>query len=127
MGVYGEIAQRAWKLATSEGIHPPDAWRKAVQERYSDPVECRNAMKHTCPKGAFLGLCEQGVVKNVVSGNYTRSLKSTAYVAVALELLRLDPSLAENKSKFKAQVFRDRKPNDEIEVLLALWTKGLIV
>jgi hypothetical protein len=94
-GVYGSIALRAWRFATEECVSPREAWRKAVAEHYSDPWQRKNAMTHTCPACAFLGLCGKGLVKGIKSGDYTTSNKSAEYAIKAVELLEADQSLAQ--------------------------------
>jgi hypothetical protein len=89
---------------------------------------------HTCPKWAFTGLCHDGEVKGVRGGSAPESLnrESARYAREVLESLREEPTLAANKAELKRRVFGSpgaegyRTPNDEVEVLLALWEAGLI-
>jgi hypothetical protein len=126
MGVFGDIALRAWRLAAREKISPIDAWRNAVNEHYIDPKQRRNALQHTCPKGAFLGLSQNGLVRDIEAGSYTKSIRSCGYAMAALDQLRADPSLANDRPKLESMVFGDRTPNDEVDVVLALWKEHLI-
>jgi hypothetical protein len=125
MGVYGDIAVRAWSLAVHEGISPSAAWQQAVGERYPDPAQKRNALKHTCPKGAFLGLCGRGLIRDIEPGHYTRSVRSSGFALAALEQLRANPMLVDDRSLFNQLVFGARTPNDEIDVVLSLWEQDL--
>jgi Family of unknown function (DUF6979) len=125
MSVYGDIAFRAYCLAKG-GVTPPDAWRAALGERYTDPAQLKNAMRHTCPRGAFLGLCQAGLIEGIAARRYTGSVTSSTYALAAIELLRADPSLAADKPRLEARVFGERTPNDEVEVVLTFWKKGLI-
>jgi hypothetical protein len=126
MGVYGDIARRAWNLAAQCEMRPADAWKAAVGEQYPDPTKRKNALKHTCPKGAFLGLCQLGILQGIRSGQYTNSTKSSGYANKAVELLRANPALASDKARLERGVFGVRSPNDEVDVVLALWASGLI-
>jgi hypothetical protein len=45
------------------------------------------ARKKGCPRGAFLGLCEAGLVKGIPAGRYAASKDSKAYAVRAAELL----------------------------------------
>lgn len=126
MGVYGEIARAAAGLASQAGLAPLDAWRSAVHARYPDPAMRRNALRHTCPKGAFLGLCQAGHVRGVGPGGAVRSVKSRQYALAALEKLRNNPALAADKTRLEAEVFGGRTPNDEVDVVLTLWREGLL-
>lgn len=125
--VYGVIALRAWELVTSQGISPPDAWRAAVCERYPGPAQQRNALQHTCPRGAFLGLCQRGFVRNVVPRSYTESTASSGYALAAVGLLQAEPGLAADKPELERRVFGTRTPNDEVNVVLALLRDDLLV
>ena len=124
--VYGATALRAWELVTTQRMSPPTAWRTAVCERYTDAKQRRNALKQTCPRGAFLALCGRGFVRDVVPRRYTSSTRSSQYAVTVAELLRSEPELADNKSVLEHRVFGSRAPNDEGNVVLALRTRGLL-
>lgn len=126
MGVYGEIAVRAWSLAAHEGMSPPTAWVAAVGERYPILHQRKNALQHTCPKCAFLGLCEDGLLRDIAPGKYTTSVKGKRYALATVEQLRANPSLLSDKRELKAQVYGKRTPNDEVDVVLSLWEQDLV-
>jgi hypothetical protein len=42
--------------------------------------------KKDCPRGAFLGLCEEGLVKGIPAGKYTASKDNKAYAVRAAAL-----------------------------------------
>lgn len=126
MSAYGDIALHAYALITHERMVPQKAWRAALIERYIEPSQLQNAIKHTCPKGAFLGLCSLGVIDGIHPGNYTKSKSSSGYAAAALNLLRRDSRLVRDKFRLNTLVYGPRTPNDETEVVLALWENGLI-
>jgi hypothetical protein len=44
--------------------------------------------KKGCPKGTFLGLCEEGLVKGIPKGNYTKSVKNKKYAIKAVTVLK---------------------------------------
>jgi hypothetical protein len=74
MGKYGETAKIAVALISENPfISPVDAWEAAVARVFPSSESSR---KKSCPKGAFQGLCEEGMVAGVNPGNYTRSLKT---------------------------------------------------
>lgn len=126
MPVYGEVALRAWSLASAGGTSPPAAWKQALEERFTEPKQLQNAIRHTCPKGAFLGLCQHGLVKGVKKGWYTNSTSSSSFALMTVALLREAPSLAHDKPALKARVFGGRTPNGEVDVVLALWENGIV-
>jgi hypothetical protein len=72
MAKYGEVATRAvglllWEPDTS----PADAWESAAARVFPDSPSSR---EKSCPRSAFLGLCEDGIVTGVSPGAYSRSV-----------------------------------------------------
>src|SRR5438874_13799853 len=118
MRIYGQVALKAWDIAAKRRLSPPDAWQTALEE-------CKAAAK-SCPKSAFLGLCEEGLLRSIDAGHYTRSRRSRAFALAAVERLRGNPSLAAKKADLEADVYGDRAPNGEVDVVLALWQRGMI-
>ena len=125
-------AVRARELASS-GSSPDAAWNQALAEVYSGE-QLRNQLQHTCPKWAFAGLCNHGVVRGVPAGSCPAAAdrRSGRYAVDALNAVRREASLLRDKRTLKARVFGRpgtadyRKPNDEVEVLLGLWESGSI-
>ena len=120
---YGEAALIAAR--DSAGTSPAKRWQSAVEKVYPTSV---TAQKKGCPRGAFLGLCEEGLVKGIPAGQYTTSKDNKAYVVRAAELL------IEGKQKWSIselwQAVTDnpeKKHNSQMDVVLALWKNGLIV
>ncbi len=115
------------------GAKPEDAWLQALEEFY--PVDkLQSQIKHSCPKWAFCALCHKGFIREIRKNCCSASEKSSsgAYVIKALTQLIADKSLATDKQKLKHSIFgikgtsEYRTPNDEVEVLLALWNAGEI-
>lgn len=116
-----------------EGARPDLAWIEGIHEVYpADKVESQ--LQHTCPKWAFSILCHRGLVANVPGGgcHAAEGKRSADYVLTALKLLLSEPSLAGQKPELKRRVFGlpsapyYRKPNQEVEVLLALIQAGAV-
>ena len=63
MGKYGEAAIRSIELIT-ESSHdsPVSAWNQATSEIFG---KGSSSQKKGCPRNAFIGLCESGLVKGV--------------------------------------------------------------
>ena len=78
---------------------------------------------------ACVGLCEEGIINGVAAGKYTKSLLNKQYAVKAIQLLRSDPSLALNKAQLwnKIQNGNKKAENGQLDVVLALWEKGLII
>ena len=120
---YGEAALIAAR--DSAGTSPAKRWQSAVEKVYPTSV---TAQKKGCPRGAFLGLCEEGLVKGIPAGQYTTSKDNKAYVVRAAELL------IEGKQKWSiSELWRavaddpERAHNSQMDIVLALWKNGLIV
>ncbi len=77
---------------------------------------------------AFLGLCEEGLVKGIPPGDYTESVKNKQYAVDAVRLLRLDPALAGDKMSLWQGVLGKRTivHNDQMAVVASLWERGLL-
>ena len=129
-----DITERALAYVKN-GKDPGTAWVEVLKEKYSDPRQLENEVKHSCPKWAFCILCQLGYVKDVSAGCCPDSVgsRSANFALEAYTLLCADPSLASDKKKLKQQVFgtKDdegyRTPREEVEVLLALWSAGALV
>ena len=120
---YGEAALIAAR--DSAGTSPAKRWQSAVEKVYPTSV---TAQKKGCPRGAFLGLCEEGLVKGIPAGQYTTSKDNKAYVVRAAELL------IEGKQKWSiSELWRavaddpEKAHNSQMDIVLALWKNGLIV
>jgi hypothetical protein len=126
------VTSIAYRLAR-QGGRPDLAWVEGIREVYpSDKVESQ--LQHTCPKWAFSILCHRGLVDHVAGGccPAAEGKRSADFVLTARELLLSEPSLAGRKQDLKRRVFGlpsapgFRKPNQEIEVLLALMQAGAV-
>jgi hypothetical protein len=62
MGKYGETAIRTAKLLRSGAESAEDAWHRVAAEVFPDAPEAR---KKTCPREAFLGLCQEGMLVGI--------------------------------------------------------------
>jgi hypothetical protein len=126
------VVLRAQELAAG-GRDPLEAWLASLHEAYAG-AELSNQVQHTCPKWAFASLCQEGQVVGVQPGRCpkARDSSSAEYAMKALEHLRGDPSLATRPPRLKQIVFGKpddtdyRRPNGEVEVLVTLWSAGLI-
>jgi len=124
---YAMAALAATKMV-KDGLEPPEAWRRAVA------LSCPSLSSQVkpCPKGAFLGLCEEGLVSGVPAapaGSYTASQKNKDYAVRAVSILRRLPAgTVPNPATLWVNVLGGewKQPNGQMEVVLALWTAGLI-
>lgn len=89
MSKYGLVAVVAARHIAETGIEPVEAWKAAAAEIITESRELRDK---ACPRGAFLGLCEEGLVEGVASGHYHRGYKINKYALRAVEVLRNEPA-----------------------------------
>ena len=67
MNKYAVVALTAINLMkNNESTNVIDAWETAATVVFPNS---ETAQKKSCPKNAFLGLCEEGMVRGVESGN----------------------------------------------------------
>jgi hypothetical protein len=121
---YGEAAI----LAARQGIYGTSAtarWELALEKLYpTSPV----ARKKGAPRGAFLGLCEDGLVQGIPAGDYSASKLNKGYAVRAIALL-LEGAQHWSKSALWQSVTdgSGKEENGQIDIVLALWNNNLIV
>jgi hypothetical protein len=126
MSKYGDAALYARKLFVDRQVKSlEDAWTKAVKKFFPNSP---SAQRKASPKIAFLGLCEEGLVKNVPEGEYTISDKNKDYAVVAIRLLKRKPKLAHDKNSLWEKLVQGRKikHNSQMDVVIALWKDAMI-
>ncbi len=127
MSKYGEAAIDAVGLiATGGAKNATDAWITAVDRLFPESVASR---VKNCPRCAFLGLCGEGLVKGIPSGPFTRSKLNKRYAVDAVLLLRGRPALADDPRQLWQLVIggAPKVENAQMDVVVALWKRGLIV
>jgi len=122
---YGEAALMATRQGSSANTSPAVRWESALGKLYpTSPI----ARKKACPRGAFLGLCEEGLVKGIPPGQYTTSKDNKAYAVRAAALLAEGTQSWSRNSLWQAVTNDPEKThNSQMDVVLALWKNGLIV
>lgn len=115
----------AARQVVSANISPLVRWERAMQKLYPSSVAAR---KKGCPRGAFLGLCEEGLVKGIPAGHYTASKDNKAYAIRAVTLLAEGERTLSISALWRAVTSGSEKAhNSQMDVVLALWKNGLIV
>ena len=115
----------AARQGSSDGIDPVARWESAVSTLYPTSPAAR---KKGSPRGAFLGLCEEGLVKGIPAGRYAASANNKAYAVRAVALL------IEGKQNWSTSALWRAVENDpaklhngQMDIVLALWKNDLIV
>ena len=123
MGKYGQTAVLAVQLVQNGKIENlREAWKIASKQIFG---EWTTSQKKECPKCAFLGICEEGKVIGILSGEYTTSIKNKGYALKTLELIKKDRSLLNNKNKLWKQIV-DMQEEGQLDVVISLYNAGLI-
>ena len=124
-GKYGQCAVHAVGIARQHAETPKTGWSKATGHVFSNGKAARDK---GCPKGAFLGLCEDGIVRGIPRGQYTSSRLNKRYALDAVEVLIRTPQLSADKdSLWNAVPDHPLHENGQMDVVIALWLNGMIV
>ncbi|WP_139959578.1 DUF6979 family protein [Flavicella sediminum] len=110
-------------LAIKTGVNPKEAWKLAA----IDIFDSKSSQDKGCPKNTYLGLCEEGLVKGIPKGNYTRSVKNKDYALKALKILKSNSSSTFSpKALWEKLELGNKRHNSQMDVVIALWVNGLI-
>jgi len=126
MGKFGNVAVAATRrLSSGTDIDPRDAWRSAAQLLlgYSPSM-----MRKNCPRSAYLGLCEVGLVTSAPRGRWISSDDNKLYALRAVRALRCDATWLERPMLLWRKVSQSpsKTPNNQIDVVFELWKERLI-
>jgi hypothetical protein len=126
MGKFGEVAVEAThRLNSAEVSDPREAWHSAAQVLLSYST---SMMRKHCPLSAYLGLCEEGLVKGAPRGPWLTSDVNKRYAVRAVQALRDDSTWLSRPTPLWRVVSQSPKKvqNGQIDVVFALWEKRLI-
>ena len=120
---FGEVACLAVEMV-QEGkeVDPEKAWKKAAEKI----IPSAESQKKGCPRYAFLGLAEEGLIIGVSPGNYTHSRDNKSYALAGVNLLREKPDLCNNPREMWDCIMHgtQKMPNNQMDVVAALWKNG---
>ena len=122
---FEKAAVKAVQLFTSgDASSLREAWDKAGWEI----LKLKSYVEKGCPRSAFFGLCEEGLVKGIPRGVYSRSVKNKRYALEAVKLLNYDPKLAQNKGFLWRKITENNRinHNHQLDVVLGLYNANLI-
>lgn len=116
-------------MATQQGpfgeINPIARWENAMEKLYPTSPAAR---KKGSPRGAYLGLCEEGLVKGIPAGHYKASRDNKAYAVRAVALLTEGTQHRSTSALWRAVTNGAEKAhNSQMDIVLALWNNDLIV
>ena len=123
MNKYGIAAADAAKNVAKSGSSPEDAWNSTTRRLFPGKPDAQNKL---CPKAAFLGLCEKGIVLGVPEGSYTNSFQNKAYAVRALEYIRRTGKVNITEQELWKIIEPNKTHNYQMSVVLALVRNNLI-
>ena len=124
MSKYGTIAVcAAKKVREGNGLCPISAWKTSAEEIFPEQTASR---EKSCPRNAFLGLAEEGLICGIPPGRYTRSIDNKGYALEAVKLLQTSPDLSDNSTQLWECVMQGqiKQRNGQMDVAIALWKNG---
>ncbi|MGE4528705.1 MAG: hypothetical protein AB7D00_10095 [Rhodospirillaceae bacterium] len=125
MKAFGRAALRAVELIKKCDIKPPEAWDLAISEMTPQ----KSVREKGCPRSAFLGLCEEGLVICVEKkprGTYTKSVLNKQHAIDAIHYLIHRPDSCNEPNKIWKEIAGNKKHNSQMDVVCSLWKFGLI-
>jgi len=127
MTKYGECAIESVEFCIKQKISPVVAWDEKTSRKFG---KGSSSQKKGCPRTTFLGLCEEGHVKGIPKGKYLQKdieVGNKAYAIKAVELLRQNPELINNKSALWSLMTNDKSitQNGQVGVISALWKRNI--
>jgi hypothetical protein len=125
MNKYSEAAILAVQLLKGGSIaDPPDAWVQATQKYFPTSTSLQNK---GCPKGAFLGLCNKGMIEGLPPGKYSNPTKNGKYATDAIEILRKNRFLSSQPDLlWKKVAGKTKSENHQMDVVVGLWEANCI-
>ncbi|MBM4042148.1 MAG: hypothetical protein FJ290_26935 [Planctomycetes bacterium] len=124
---YGSAAVLATRLVQDGRLNSPvQAWEQSVRRVF--PTS-ESEQKKGCPRDAYLGLCEEGIVLGVRSGKHTRSVRNKRYALDAYYLILRNPELVNEERRLWDAVTGNcgKAYNQQVDVVLSLWREGLLL
>ena len=121
---YGEAALIAARLEVPQSVTAAERWDVAVRQLYPEKPYMQ---KKGAPKGAFLGLCDAGMVKGIPASEAYSGSRNAEYAAKAVELLRAGTHRNLNALWAQVTAGDDVAHAAQMDVVLALWKNGLII
>jgi hypothetical protein len=122
---YGEAALMAVRERSSADVNPAARWESAMAALYPTSPAAR---KKGSPRGAFLGLCEAGLVRDIPAGHYAASADNKSYAVRAVALLTEGKQSWSTSTLWRAVETDPAKlHNGQMDIVMALWKNDLIV
>ena len=119
-----EVAEelQSMKKEEQKKIDLGDLWKKKCKEN-----EFKEAsIKKVCPRLAFIGLCENNLIKDIEVKNSDKESLNKNYAVEAVKVLKNNKKNYTSKELWEEIGNKDKKHNRQMDIVLALWKKGMI-
>ena len=123
--MYGRAAiTAAQTLEKGTSSNPESAWKRAIAQE----TKSSESRRKGCPRGAFLELCNAGVIRGCEGRPSILRGSNAEYAVRMLEAIRADESVLGDKEKlWRLAVGKGKKKeNGQLDVVDSLWREGLI-
>ena len=125
MNKYAQVAINTVNFINKNGGNPMLIWLKEADYIFGEHKS--SAMKG-CPRAAFLGLCEAGLVKGIPCGNSTKSKKNKEYAIEAVEILKENSADNLTSKELWSRITHNEKThNSQMDIVYELFKRGYIV
>lgn len=119
-----EVAEelQSMKKEEQKKIDLGDLWKEKCKEN-----EFKEAsIKKGCPRLAFIGLCENNLIKDIEIKNSNKESLNKNYAVEAVKVLKNNKRDYTSKELWEEIGNKDKKHNRQMDIVLALWEKGMI-
>lgn len=119
-----EVAEelQSMKKEKQEEINLGDLWKEKCEEN-----EFKEAsIKKVCPRLAFIGLCENNLIKGIEIKNSDKESLNKNYAVEAVKVLKNDKRNYTSKELWEEIGNKDKKHNSQMNIVLVLWEKEMI-
>lgn len=119
-----EVAEELQSMEKEEQkkIDLGDLWKEKCKEN-----EFKEAsIKKGCPRLAFIGLCEKNLIKDIEIKNSDKESLNKNYAVEAVKVLKNNKKNYTSKELWEEIGNKDKKHNSQMDIVLALWEKGMI-
>ncbi|MCW6062074.1 hypothetical protein LAV35_10410 [Clostridium sporogenes] len=126
MTKYEQLAINAVKRTDCDAnINPKLAWKI---EAYKMFCEKKSSAKKCCPRNAFLGLCEEGLIKGIPKEKYITKPNSLnkKYVLDGYKCLKDNDTDIKPRELWKQIGMGEKAYNSQMDVLCGLFKAGLL-
>jgi hypothetical protein len=107
----------------SYSLNPMESFEKSAKEVF----DTKSSQEKSCPKATFLSLCEEGLVKGIPKGSYTKSVKNKEYALRAVAILKQNTQTTLSpKELWNKLELGDKRSNSQMDIVIALWDHNLI-